>query len=133
MLMKKLLVKKQNHSFLKKYIPQVLFQALQTTILIWFSLLHVCPSMPSLVFTVLLMPSFNVLSRYFYGSLNLVAGPTVRILIEFLTQLLQTQFSQTQFPSPFVEWFWETVETLLCQMVTASPQQTPGTENSVCL
>ena len=35
--------KQQNHSFLKKYMPQVLFQALQTTILIWFSLQFVHP------------------------------------------------------------------------------------------
>ena len=88
--------------------------------------------MPRLVFTVVLIPPFNVLSDYFYVSLNFVTGPTVRILIELLTQLPQTQFSQTQFLSPFVEWFRETAETL-CQMVTASPQQTPGTENDVCL
>ena len=73
--------------------------------LIWFSLLHVCPSMPPLVFTVVLIPPFNVWSDYFYVSLNFVAGPTVRILIELLTQLPRTQFSQTQFLSPFVEWF----------------------------
>ena len=88
--------------------------------------------MPPLVFTVVLIPPFNVWSDYFYVSLNFVAGPTVRILIELLTQLPQTQVSQTQFLSPFVEWFGETVETL-CQMVTAFPQQTPGTENDVCL
>ena len=59
--------------------------------------------MPPLVFTVVLIPPFNVWSDYFYVSLNFVAGPTVRILIELLTQLPQTQFSQTQFLSPFVE------------------------------
>ena len=61
--------------------------------------------MPPLVFTVVLIPPFNVWSDYFYVSLNFVAGPTVRILIELLTQLPRTQFSQTQFLSPFVEWF----------------------------
>lgn len=43
------------------------------TITIHCNLLHVYPSVPSFVFTVLLIPSFNVLSSYFYGSLNLLA------------------------------------------------------------
>ena len=34
------------------------------------------------------IPSFNVLSGYFYVSLAFVAVPTVRILINFVTQLL---------------------------------------------
>ena len=34
-------------------------------------------------------PSFNVLSCYFYDSLNLVAVPTAWILINFVTQLLK--------------------------------------------
>ena len=53
-----------------------------------FNLLHVCPFVPTFVFAVLLLPSFNVLSGYFFVSLNSVAVPTVRILIEFVTQLL---------------------------------------------
>ena len=52
-----------------------------------FDLLPVCPAVPTFVFAVLLIPSFNILSDYFYVSLNLVAVPTVRILIEFVTQL----------------------------------------------
>ena len=56
-------------------------------ILVRFDLLPVCPSVPTFVFAVLLIPSFNILSDYFYVSLNLVAVPTVRILIEFVTQL----------------------------------------------
>ena len=49
---------------------------------------NVCPSMPSFVSAVLFIPSFNVLSCYFYDSLNLVAVPTAWILINFVTQLL---------------------------------------------
>ena len=49
---------------------------------------NVCPSMPSFVSAVLFIPSFNVLSCYFYDSLNLVAVPTAWILINFLIQLL---------------------------------------------
>ena len=56
-------------------------------ILVRFDLLPVCPAVPTFVFAVLLIPSFNILSDYFYVSLNLVAVPTVRILIEFVTQL----------------------------------------------
>ena len=56
-------------------------------ILVRFDLLPVCPSVPTFVFAVLLIPSFNILSDYFYVSLNLVAVPTVIILIEFVTQL----------------------------------------------
>ena len=48
----------------------------------------VCPSMPSFVSAVLFIPSFNVLSCYFYDSLNLVAVPTAWILINFVTLLL---------------------------------------------
>ena len=39
-------------------------------------------------FAVLFIPSFYVLSGYFYVSLDLVAAPTVRILIKLVTQLL---------------------------------------------
>ena len=45
-------------------------------------------SMPSFVSAVLFIPSFNVLSCYFYDSLNLVAVPTAWILTNFGTQLL---------------------------------------------
>ena len=41
----------------------------------------VCPSTPSFVSAVLFIPSFNVLSCYFYDSLKLVAVPTAWILI----------------------------------------------------
>ena len=57
-------------------------------ILIRFNLLQVCPSVPTFVIAVLLIPSFNILSDYFYVSPNLVAVPIVRILIKFVTQLL---------------------------------------------
>ena len=40
------------------------------------------------VFVASFIPSFNVLSGYFYVSLDLVAVPTVGILITFVTQLL---------------------------------------------
>ena len=59
-------------------------------ILIRFNLLPVCPSVLTFVFAVLLIPSFNTLSDYFFVSLNLEAVPIVRILIKFKTQLLQT-------------------------------------------
>ena len=36
-----------------------------------------CPSVPSFLFAVLFVPSFNVLSGYFYVSLILVVVPTV--------------------------------------------------------
>ena len=36
-----------------------------------------CPSVPSFVFAVLFVPSFNVLSGYFYVSLILLVIPTV--------------------------------------------------------
>ena len=57
-------------------------------ILVRFNLLPVCPSVPTFVFAVLLIPSFNILSNYFYVSPNLVAVPIVRILIKFKTQPL---------------------------------------------
>ena len=58
------------------------------TTAICFNLLQVCPSVPQFVFTVLLKPSCNVFSDYFYVSLDLVAVPTFWILIKFMTQLL---------------------------------------------
>ena len=57
-------------------------------ILIRFNLLQVCPPLPTFVFAVLLIPSFNILKDYFFVSPNLVAVPIVRILIKFVTQLL---------------------------------------------
>ena len=57
-------------------------------ILVPFNILPVCPSVLTFVFAVLLIPSFNILSDYFYVSLNLEAVPIVRILIKFKTQLL---------------------------------------------
>ena len=63
-------------------------QVFKTTITIGFNLLQVCSSAPTFVFAVLLIPSFNALSSYFYVSLNLVTDFTVWILINFVTQLL---------------------------------------------
>ena len=51
-----------------------------TTITIHFNLLQVCLSVSPFVFDVLLIPSFHVLSSYFYVLLNLVVFPTVLIL-----------------------------------------------------
>ena len=52
-------------------------QVFKTTIAIGFNLLQVCSSAPTFVFAVLLTPSFNALSRYFYVLLNLVTDFTV--------------------------------------------------------
>ena len=52
-------------------------QVFKTTITIGFNLLQVCSSAPTFVFAVLLIPSFNALSSYFYVSLNLVTDFTV--------------------------------------------------------
>ena len=54
-----------------------------------FNLLHVCLSVPSFLFAVLFISCFNLLSCYFYDSLNLLAVPATWILIKFVTQLLQ--------------------------------------------
>ena len=49
-------------------------------------LLHVCPPVPSsIVFAVLLIPSFNVLSIFLNVSNNLVVVLTGRIFIKFVT------------------------------------------------
>ena len=45
-------------------------------------------SVPSSVFALLFIPSFNVLSSCFYGWSNSVVVPTVWVLINLLTQLL---------------------------------------------
>ena len=60
----------------------------KTTIAVCFNLLHICASVLSLLFDMSFIPSFNVLSGYFDGSLNLVAVPIVWVLINFLIQLL---------------------------------------------
>ena len=44
----------------------------RTTFAVRFIHFKVCPSQPSFVIRVLLVPSFNLWSRYFYVSLNLV-------------------------------------------------------------
>ena len=61
----------------------------KTTIAVCFNLLHICASVLSLLFDMSFIPSFNVLSGYFDGSLNLVAVPIVWVLINFLIQLLK--------------------------------------------
>ena len=48
----------------------------KTTILICFILLF-CPSLPPFMFVVLFLLPLNVLTGYFYVSLNLVADPSV--------------------------------------------------------
>ena len=48
----------------------------KTTVPIHFNLPHVCPSVPSFIFAVLFIPSFNFLSGYFYVSLSLVVAGT---------------------------------------------------------
>ena len=64
----------------------------QKPILQSVSSLQVSPSMSTLIssftFLLLLTPAFNVLSDYFYVSLNLVALPNVRTLKIRVTQLL---------------------------------------------
>ena len=77
---------KQQKLTLKKTVRLRSLQKL--AILIRFNLLPVCLSVPTFVFAVLLIPSFNILSDYFYVSPNLVAVPIVRTLIKFVTQLL---------------------------------------------
>ena len=78
---------KQQKLTLKKTVRLRSLQKL--AILIRFNLLPVCPSVPTFVFAVLLLiPSFNTLSDYFYVSPNLVVVPIVIILIKFVTQLL---------------------------------------------
>ena len=57
-------------------------EVFKTTIAIRFNLLQVCPTMPTFVFSALLIPSFNVLSSYFHFSLNLVTDFTVWILTQ---------------------------------------------------
>ena len=53
----------------------------KTTIAILSNLLQDCPSVPPFVFTMLCIPSLNILSSYF--SLKLVVGSTVWILRKF--------------------------------------------------
>ena len=49
--------------------------------------LHVCPSVPSFAFLVLIIIPFNVLSDYFYVLLSVEEVPTFKILIKFLSLL----------------------------------------------
>ena len=60
----------------------------KSAIAIQFNLLQICPSMPSFLYAMLFIPCFNILRSYFHDSLNTVAFPTVRIAINFVTQLL---------------------------------------------
>ena len=59
-----------------------------TPIAIRFNLLQVSSSVPPFVFAVSFLPSSNLLSSYFYVSLNLVAVPSLRILMNFVAQLM---------------------------------------------
>ena len=75
----------------------------------------VCPSMPSFVSAVLFIPSFNVLSCYFYDSLNLVAVPTAWILINFVTLLLEISLHlpQTVLHSSALWWLLTVIQCIL--------------------
>ena len=55
---------------------------------IHFNLLQVCSSVPPFVFILLFIPFSNVLKGYFYVSPNLEAVAAVRMLINFVMQLL---------------------------------------------
>jgi len=72
---------------LEKIVGLTSFQ--KRTISVCFNLLQVCSSLPTFVFAVLLISSFNVLSDFFYVSLFLVAvHADVRTLIKCMTLLL---------------------------------------------
>ena len=61
----------------------------ESTIVIRFNLLQVCPSVPPFaVVVVFLSFFFYVLNSYFYVLLSLVVAPTVRILRNFVTHPL---------------------------------------------
>ena len=66
---------KNNKKELEKTVRKKSFQ--NHLFAIRFNLLQVCSSAPTFVFAVLLIPSFNALSSYFYVSLNLVTDFTV--------------------------------------------------------
>ena len=53
-----------------------------TTIVIYFNLLQICLSMPSIVFVVFFLSNSNILNSYFYILIPFKAVPTVRVLIE---------------------------------------------------
>ena len=57
---------------------------LKFLIVIRFNLDQICPSVPSFVFALLFIPSFNVLSVYFYVFMNLVEVFTVLILLNIV-------------------------------------------------
>jgi len=62
-------------------------QVFKHTIAIRFYFLQLCPSVPSYVFSLLFISSFNVLNYYFNVLLYLVAV-TVLVRINIVTQLL---------------------------------------------
>ena len=59
-------------------LEQTSFQKPKISIPSYINLLQVCPSVPTFVFAILLIPFFNILT-FCFVSLNLVAEPTVRI------------------------------------------------------
>lgn len=63
-------------------------QVFKPTIAVRFYLLQLCPSAPSFVFSLLFIPSFNVLNDYFNVLLYLVAVSNVLVQINIVTQLL---------------------------------------------
>ena len=60
----------------------------KTTLAIRFNLLQVSPSMPPFVFSVSFIPSSNFLELLFNVSLNLMAVRSLRILMNFVAQLM---------------------------------------------
>lgn len=77
---------KENWKELWKTVSLTRFQKPQF-IAILFNLLQVNRSVPAVIIAVLFIPSFNILSSYFYISLNFVVVCTVQILVNFVTQL----------------------------------------------
>ena len=71
----------------KKIKYEILTNFQKPTILIRLNLLQVCPSMPTFVFAVKLIPSYNVFSDSFYVSPNFEMGLTVTVLINHFKQL----------------------------------------------
>ena len=65
-----------------------------TTTPIRFNLLQVCPYLSPFEFTVLLMPSFHVVSSNFCFSISLVVVSTVEILIIVVSQPLKGAVSR---------------------------------------
>ena len=67
----------------------------KTTLAIRFNLLQVSPSMPPFVFSVSFIPSSNFLELLFNVSLNLMAVRSLRILMNFVAQLMVTMILST--------------------------------------